>query len=160
MSEQNNPRTLPSSSRSSTSYTSSTARKARALRPTLQRKSAHVTLKNREIRRVFKQGKSFVNQYFVVYILPDKKSISRVGFCTGKAAGHAVKRNRIRRRTKELFRLIAKDLPVGYSLVIIARPRVYAADFKLLKRALQELFRQAGLVITQQLSEDMEKWRK
>ena len=37
-------------------------------------------LKNREIRQVIKEGKSFVNQYFVVYVLPNEKSISKSGF--------------------------------------------------------------------------------
>lgn len=103
-------------------------------------------LKNREIRRVIKEGKSFVNQYFVVYVLPNEKSISKVGFCTGRAAGSAVRRNRIRRRTKELFRLLAKELVDGYSVVIIARPDVYAADFQQLQRAMENLLFRGGVI--------------
>ncbi|HHU82823.1 MAG TPA: ribonuclease P protein component [Firmicutes bacterium] len=107
---------------------------------------ACAVLKNREIRQVITQGKSFVNQYFVVYILPNEKSSSKVGFCTGRAAGHAVKRNRIRRRTKEIFRLVAKDLADGYSVVIIARPEVYAAEFQQLQRAMENLFLRGGVI--------------
>ena len=106
---------------------------------------AYPVLKNREIREVITKGKSFVNQYFVVYILPGEKSLSKVGFCTGRAAGHAVRRNRIRRRTKEAFRLVAKDLADGYSIVIIARPEVYAAEFPQLLRALENLLFRGGV---------------
>lgn len=107
---------------------------------------AYPVLKNWEIRQVITKGKSFVNQYFVVYILPHEKSTSKVGFCTGRAAGGAVRRNRIRRRTKEVFRLVAKDLADGYSVVIIARPEVYGAEFQLLQRALEQLLLRGGLL--------------
>ena len=115
---------------------------------TLHRRARECTiLKNREIRQVITPGKSFVIQYFVVYTLPNGKNISKIGFCTGRAAGRAVKRNRIRRRTKELFRLAARELPAGYSVVIIARPAVYAGKFQLLLRALEQLLVRAGLLV-------------
>ncbi|NLZ43730.1 MAG: ribonuclease P protein component [Clostridia bacterium] len=103
-------------------------------------------LKNREIRQVIKQGKSFVDQYFVVYVLPHGKSTCKVGFCTGRTAGRAVKRNRIRRRTKELFRLLAKDMVEGFSVVIIARPDVYTADFQQLLRSMENLLLRGGVI--------------
>ena len=101
--------------------------------------------KGREIREVFNKGRSFVNRHFVLYVLPNGKKYNNVAFCVGRAAGKAVIRNQIRRRTREIFRQVEIGLCTGYSLVIIARPGVDKKNFTLLRSFLKKLFLQAGI---------------
>lgn len=101
--------------------------------------------KAREIKEVFKKGRSFVNPCFVLYVLPNGKNYNKVAFCVGKTAGKAVIRNQIRRRTREAFRQVEEGVFTGYNLVIIARPGVDKKDFELLKSFLKKIFLQAGI---------------
>ncbi len=68
-----------------------------------------VRLKKRaDFVTISQQGQKFITDGFVLQILPrsfENKNQIRVGFTTTKKIGNAVKRNRIRRRLKELARL-------------------------------------------------------
>ena len=48
-------------------------------------------------------------------------SYSRLGLSVGKRVGNAVKRNRIKRLTRELFRKNKEKFPRGYDIVFIPR---------------------------------------
>ena len=43
--------------------------------------------------------------------------------------GHAVVRNRIRRRLREIYRLHEPELARGYDIVVVARMRAHDADY-------------------------------
>mgnify|MGYP001321514728 CR=1 FL=1 len=101
--------------------------------------------RGREIKEVFNKGRSVANPCFVLYLLPNGKNYNKVAFCVGKAAGKAVVRNHIRRRTREAFRQVEAGISPGYNLVIIARPGVDKIQFELLKSFLVKVFRQAGI---------------
>ena len=60
---------------------------------------AAVTVKeNYEFRRIYRKGRSAVSPYFVVYCLKNRAGASRLGITVSKKLGHAVVRNRVRRR--------------------------------------------------------------
>ena len=59
---------------------------------------------NHEFRRLYSKGRSAVSPYFVLYCRPNRRSYSRLGITTGVKLGNAVKRNRARRRIRELYR--------------------------------------------------------
>jgi len=56
----------------------------------------------------------------VIYA-PNDLGITRLGITVSKKIGNAVKRNRIKRVIRELFRLNKNRFPVGYDIVIVAR---------------------------------------
>ena len=78
---------------------------------------------NHEFRRLYSKGKSAVSPYFVVYCRRTNRPLSRLGITTGVKLGNAVKRNRVRRRIRELYRIHEADLLPGYDIVIVARTR-------------------------------------
>lgn len=83
-----------------------------------------VSLKNnKDFRKGYSHGKSFVCSCLVTYIIPNNKGITRVGITTSKKVGNAVKRNRARRIIKESFRLVGFVLPSGYDFIFVARVR-------------------------------------
>ena len=53
----------------------------------------------------------------------------RVGFVVSRAVGHAVTRNRVKRRLRELVREQGGSLPVGSTLVVRALPTAAAASY-------------------------------
>ena len=60
--------------------------------------------------------------------------------------GHAVERNRMRRRLREVYRLHEAELLPGYDIVIVARSRAMEADFAELTRAFLTLAGRTGLM--------------
>lgn len=98
-----------------------------------------------DFARVYRRGKSYANKYLVIYVLANNQNFNRFGFSVGKRIGNAVRRNRIRRRLRELCRLHLKVLRWGYDIVVIPRNPAPEADHDTLKGALRHLFHKADI---------------
>ena len=65
-----------------------------------------VTLKeNYEFRRLYQRGKSAAGGTMVLYCRKNKLDHNRLGLTASTKLGHAVVRNRCRRRLREVYRL-------------------------------------------------------
>ena len=71
---------------------------------------------NYEFRRLYSKGKSCANAYLVVYCRKNRAGRSRIGYTVSNKVGHAVVRNRIRRRLREIYRLHERQIARGYDL--------------------------------------------
>ncbi len=91
--------------------------------------------KNYEFRRLYTKGKSAVTPMMVVYCRPNTSEKGRVGFTVSNKIGHAVTRNRIRRRLREIYRLNSYRLQGGLDIVVVARSRSAQAEYAQLERA-------------------------
>ena len=70
-----------------------------------------VTLKeNYEFRRMYQRGASAAGKTMVVYCRKNKLGHNRLGLTASTKLGHAVVRNRCRRRLREVFRLNGPQL--------------------------------------------------
>ena len=103
-----------------------------------------VTIKqNHEFRRLYNKGKSAVTPSMVVYCRRSRFDHNRVGITVSTKLGCAVKRNRARRRLRELFRLAQPKMKQGYDVILVARTRAVTVAHEKLKadfdRALSEL---------------------
>ena len=58
----------------------------------------------------------------VVYGRPNEINHMRLGLSVNRRVGTAVKRNKIKRLLREVFRLQRHDWPRGYDLVVVVRP--------------------------------------
>ena len=67
--------------------------------------------------------------YFLMLLLPNGRSHTRVGITVSKKVGKAVVRNRVRRYVREVFRQNKAWFPPGHDVVVIAKKR--AAEAKL-----------------------------
>ena len=90
--------------------------------------------KNHEFRRLYAKGRSTVTPTLVVYSRRNNSGGNRVGFTVTVKLGHAVVRNRIRRRLREVYRLHREELRPGLDLVVVARSRSISAPFRTLER--------------------------
>ena len=94
---------------------------------------------NHEFRRLYNRGKSAVSPYFAIYCRKTGRDYSRLGITTGVKLGNAVKRNRARRRIRELYRGEEQALLPGYDIVVVARTRVIYGKYADLQRSFRRL---------------------
>ncbi|MFE7631995.1 ribonuclease P protein component, partial [Kocuria sp. NPDC057446] len=66
----------------------------------------------------------------VVYVRPTEQDRpARFGFVVSKAVGNAVRRNRVKRRLRELAQTTVRQSPYGYDVVVRALPPASRADW-------------------------------
>lgn len=102
---------------------------------------------NHEFRRLYSKGKSAVSPYFVIYCRKTGRPMNRLGITTGVKLGNAVKRNRARRRIRELYRTHEGRLLSGYDIVVVARTRAIHGRYAELERSFRQLTRKLGLTV-------------
>ena len=105
------------------------------------------TLKqNREFHRLYSKGKSAVTPCLVVYARHTKREQNRIGFTVSTKLGHAVVRNRVRRRLREIYRLHETEFVPGTELVVVARARAVTASYPQLERAMLSACGRLGIL--------------
>ena len=103
---------------------------------------------NHIFRRLY-ATQGYANGMLVLYARPNRLGQNRVGITTGKKLGHAVVRNRARRRLREVYRLNEAMFKPGYDIVVVARSRCVTADFQKLTTAYLSLAKKAGILLDQ-----------
>ena len=100
---------------------------------------------NHIFRRLYgTSGKS--NKHLVLYARKNRTSTNRVGITVSKKLGHAVVRNRVRRRLREAYRLNEDLFQPGWDIVLVARSRSIDAPFESLTASLLTLAGKAGIL--------------
>jgi ribonuclease P protein component len=100
---------------------------------------------NHIFRRLYATS-GLANSYLVFYARRNRTGTNRVGITVGKKLGHAVVRNRVRRRLREVYRLNENRFTPGWDIVVVARSRCIKADFQQLTNAYLSLAEKAGLL--------------
>ena len=78
--------------------------------------------RNNDFLRLYRRGKTKSDPSVVIYLLPNKLGVTRLGLTTSKKIGNAVERNRARR----VIRAAAEMLPeitCGCDIVFVASSR-------------------------------------
>ena len=106
-----------------------------------------VTLKeNYEFRRMYQKGASAAGGCMVIYCRRNKLDHNRLGLTASVKLGHAVVRNRARRRLREVYRLHLGELAVGWDIILVARSRTVTASWKELNETFLRLCRKLDLL--------------
>lgn len=101
---------------------------------------------NHLFRRLYQRGKSAAGRCVVVYCRRNGLSYNRLGITAGTKIGHAVVRNRIRRRIREAYRLSEHTYQRGYDIVVVARTRAAHADYQEIADCLHKQADKLGLI--------------
>jgi len=99
----------------------------------------------RDFSFTYRKGKSVANSYLVLVYRKNSLPINRVGFSVSKKFGNAVKRNKIKRRLREIVRQSLESIENGNDMIFIVRKNAQQADFKQLQEAVRNLFGRANL---------------
>ena len=101
--------------------------------------------KNEEFKKLLQQ-KKVSNKYITIffgYLNNKNKNRLNISFVTKKKIGNAVKRNKIKRRLRNIMNDAAKRIPLkyNYSYLVIAKPTMLNSDFKIIKDTLFQEFK-------------------
>ncbi len=99
--------------------------------------------KRKQFVRVTNQGRKLVASGLILLYAPNDKETNGVGFTVTKKVGNAVTRNRIRRRLREVVRLVLpKFKKTGYDFVVIGRKSTFDRPFYRLKKDFSTLLKE------------------
>ena len=106
-----------------------------------------VSLKeNHVFRRLYHRGATAGNRLLVVYCLRNGTGHSRLGLTVSAKLGHAVERNRMRRRLREIYRLHEDEIVPGVDLVVVARVKAAHASYRQLESSFLKLCGKLGVL--------------
>ena len=92
--------------------------------------------------RVFAARRRAGDDLLLVYVAENGLGWSRLGLSVGRKVGNAVRRNYVRRRIREAFRLAKDDLPRGLDILCVVKPDAGQSDADV-ERSLRVLVRRA-----------------
>ena len=95
---------------------------------------------------MYQRGASAAGKTMVVYCRKNKLGHNRLGLTASTKLGHAVVRNRCRRRLREVFRLNGPQLRQGWDIILVARSRTADASWNELNDTFLRLCRKLDLL--------------
>ena len=100
--------------------------------------------KNEEFKNLLKQRK-ITNKYVSVFygkLLNKDKNRLNISFVTKKKIGNAVKRNKIKRRLRNIMNEAVKKIEINfdYSFLVIAKSSMLNNEYKIIKETLFQDF--------------------
>ena len=101
---------------------------------------------NKEFKRLYGRGKSFVDPLLVTYVLKSGRDHCRIGITVGKKLGGAVERNRAKRVKTAAWRETAPLLSQNVDAVFVARTRILSAKSGDVAAAMIRHFKKSGLI--------------
>lgn len=100
---------------------------------------------NHVFRRLYHTS-GYADSNLVLYARKNRTGSNRVGITVSKKLGHAVVRNRIRRRLREVYRLNEEKFLPGWDIVVVARIRALKVPFTKLTESYLTLAAKAGIL--------------
>lgn len=94
---------------------------------------------NHLFRRLYNKGKTAADGRLALYVRRNGGKTNRLGFTVSTKLGHAVVRNRTRRRLREVYRLHEGEIRPGMDIVVVARMRAAQSDYHQLERSFLRL---------------------
>lgn len=94
----------------------------------------------------YARGRVGRSRYVVVHVRPNECEQTRVGFSVSKRLGKATRRNRVKRRLREIVREFSGQLASGVDVVIAARGVAAEARYNELRLGVAEALVRAGVL--------------
>lgn len=106
-----------------------------------------VSLKlNHVFQRLYRKGDRSAMPTLALYSRRNGRGENRLGLTTGAKLGHAVVRNKLRRRLRAIYRIHESEFKPGFDIVVVCRAASVQASYQRLERDLLRLARKNGLL--------------
>lgn len=99
----------------------------------------HRLKKNNQFNYIYKKGERVSTENFTLFVVKSKYKDYKIGFSISKKLGKANKRNKLKRRMKEIVRK-SIVIPSFYNYVVLARENATNLEFEQLKNEILRLF--------------------
>lgn len=99
---------------------------------------------NREFQQVYGKGKRRHGEGFTLIFAPNATAERRLGISVRRKLGTAVRRNRVKRLFRELFRLRRDRFPEACDIVITVRPDFACDSLRALEQVFVPVLRRSG----------------
>lgn len=102
---------------------------------------------NKDFRRIYRRGRSFVGPALVCYVLRGRHGAVRAGITTSKRIGNAVQRNRSRRVIRAAFAALAPRVKLGYDFIFVARAKTPFVKMQVVLAAMEKQLAKANVLL-------------
>jgi len=97
-------------------------------------------VKEKDFKKIFKQGKPFYNKIFRVKVLANELKNNRYGIVIStKVSKKAVERNKLKRQFRAVLNEFDKKLIQGFDLAVIVSPVALGHEYKFIKSELEKI---------------------
>lgn len=105
--------------------------------------------KNYEFNHVLNKGKFYIGAQITTYIVKSREEENKIGIAVSSKQFNAVKRNYIKRKIRENYRLLEKKLVPGHHIVFLWNKKVPIenADFFIIQKDMKNSFSRAGMLV-------------
>ena len=101
---------------------------------------------NHLFRRLYRRGASAADRNLVIYCRRNGSGENRIGLTVSAKLGHAVRRNRLRRRLREIYRTNEQAYAPGWDWIVVARAHAMDATYQELAASYGALAGRLGLL--------------
>ena len=107
---------------------------------------------NKDFKIVFRKGKLYYAPSLHMYLYKRVQTnanpnITRLGIVVSRKLDTAVKRNKLKRRIREIFRLSKYRLKKGYDIIFVAKNNSTKLNYNQLKETIFDHFTKANLFL-------------
>ena len=102
--------------------------------------------KRYQFNYVYKSGEHYSGEHMVLYVVSSKTKNIKVGLAVTKKVGHAVVRNKVRRRLREIIKTQVPNLKQNNNILVVARENICSASFEKLSNEFSKLIKKANLI--------------
>lgn len=108
--------------------------------------------KNYEFNNTFKRGKYFSGDFLGCFYIKNNKNINYIGIAISSKLCNAVKRNRIKRVIREVYRNIENNIKTGNTFVFLWKKnvKIEECNYKKIYDDIKKMFLKMGIYINEE----------
>ena len=107
--------------------------------------------KNYQFNNTFKKGKYFSGEYIECFYIKNNKNMNYIGIAISSKLCNAVKRNRIKRVIREVYRKEEENIKVGNTIVFLwkKKAKIDECNYNNILKDIIKIYKKIGIYINE-----------